>query len=288
MSLKLEWLHYFVVLAESQSFNIAADRLCISQQALSKHLAQIETRLGGQLVQRAQRFEKLTPAGELLLQKARRILAHAETLETLFLSADSSAVAAPLRLAAAPFLEPRLVDFLRGLLADKRGQVQPQLIQALTVAEIVSRLEQHQLELALLPQVPRSLRRLSQKLFTQSPYVIVTAPGQTADSWEQLGFIRLLGPDPAHQLEIWPEREWPRKIVAEADFETAMGLCRRGAGALVLPRALAEPDLQQQLLQLGPVMPFEQNYRSFLVCSDSTRAHPECADWFGRLVTKEK
>ncbi len=286
MSLKLEWLHYFVVLAESQSFNVAADRLCISQQALSKHLAQIEARLGGQLVQRAQRFEKLTPAGELLLQKARRILAHAETLETLFLTTDANRVAAPLRLAASPFLEPRLLEFLRGLLAEGRGQVQPQLMQALRIREMITRLEQGQLELGLLPHVPRSLRHLSQQIFTQSPYVIVTAPGKQVGNWKDLSYIRLVGADPELKLDIWPEHEWPRRIVAEADFETALAMCRRGSAALVLPQALAEPGLQQQWLQLGPAMPFEHQYRSFLVWSDSVRAHADSSDWLQRLFPK--
>lgn len=290
MPLKLEWLYYYVVLAESESFNVAADRLCISQQALSKHLAQIEERLGGQLIQRSQRFEKLTPAGELLLAKARHILARAEKLEKLFSDDGDSERLPVLRLAAAPLLEPRVLSFLRQTLAERAGQLQPLVLESLSASEILAALERGELEAGFLPTVPR-VNRLQHQLFSQSPYLIVIAPpragqfghdGQPPQSWQDLDFLRVAEREPG--LERWPEASHPRRVVAEADYETSLALCLRGAGALYLPHFLAAPLLRSGRLIEGPPAPFEQVYRSFLVWHDRLRLQPEVWEVFQRLL----
>ena len=278
MPLKLEWLYYYVVLAESESFNVAANRLCISQQALSKHLAQIEDRLGTQLIQRAQRFEKLTPSGELLLQKARRILSRAEALETLFLPPEDKGKASSLRLGTAPLLETRLLPFLRQLLSERTAQ--PIQLQSLPETEIESRLQRGELDFGFINAIPKT-RGLQHQLFSQSPYVIVTASGRKSRDWQELSFIRLLHGESAS--DPWPERQWPRQVIAEADLKMALALCSHGQGALLLPQVLAEPWLRPGRLQLGPPPPFELHFRSYLAWSEHTRQAPERLEWLQRL-----
>lgn len=64
-------MEYFIALAEERSFTRAAERLMVTQQTLSAHIASVERELGVRLVNRKVPLT-LTYAGEVLLGYARR------------------------------------------------------------------------------------------------------------------------------------------------------------------------------------------------------------------------
>lgn len=68
-------LRAFVAVADCQSVSRAAERLGRSQPAVSLQLRKLEARLGAPLFQRSRRRVLPTPAGERLLDGARRLLA---------------------------------------------------------------------------------------------------------------------------------------------------------------------------------------------------------------------
>ena len=82
---------FFSLLARCGSFSATARELDVSTPAVSKRLAQMEARLGVQLLNRTTRRVGLTPEGETYLAHARRILSDIDDMEQLV----SSAVAAP-------------------------------------------------------------------------------------------------------------------------------------------------------------------------------------------------
>jgi DNA-binding transcriptional LysR family regulator len=67
-------LEYFLAIAESGSFTRAAAGLNIAQPSLSHTILMLERELGAQLFERLGRGVKLTPAGQALLEPARRTL----------------------------------------------------------------------------------------------------------------------------------------------------------------------------------------------------------------------
>jgi DNA-binding transcriptional LysR family regulator len=69
-------LRYFVAVAEELSFTRAAERLYVSQPALSKQVRQLENTLGTELLARDRRHVSLTAAGRALLSHAREVLGH--------------------------------------------------------------------------------------------------------------------------------------------------------------------------------------------------------------------
>lgn len=78
MSAELRHLRAFVAAAEALSFSAAAPKLFVSQQSLSRTIAQLEQHLGVALFERTTRAISLTAAGMVLLPEARRLLEDAE------------------------------------------------------------------------------------------------------------------------------------------------------------------------------------------------------------------
>jgi DNA-binding transcriptional LysR family regulator len=76
-------LGFFSVLAGAGSLSAAARELGVTTPAVSKHLAQMEARLGVSLLNRTTRRMSLTPEGELYLEHARRILGEIDDMEQL-------------------------------------------------------------------------------------------------------------------------------------------------------------------------------------------------------------
>ena len=74
-------LGFFSTLASAGSLSAAARELGVTTPAVSKHLAQMEARLGTSLVNRTTRRMSLTPEGELYLEHARRILGEIDGME---------------------------------------------------------------------------------------------------------------------------------------------------------------------------------------------------------------
>ncbi|MBI5462124.1 MAG: LysR family transcriptional regulator [Gammaproteobacteria bacterium] len=68
-------LRAFVEIAETASFSLAGQRLHLTQPAISKRIAALESTFGARLFDRIGRSVTLTEAGQALLPRARRILA---------------------------------------------------------------------------------------------------------------------------------------------------------------------------------------------------------------------
>ncbi|HEY8997145.1 MAG TPA: LysR family transcriptional regulator [Edaphobacter sp.] len=76
--MELRHLRYLAAVADYGSFSAAARRLHIAQSAISEQLANLEHEIGIPLFTRSSRKATLTPAGELFLEEARRVLTGAD------------------------------------------------------------------------------------------------------------------------------------------------------------------------------------------------------------------
>ncbi|KAA9164006.1 LysR family transcriptional regulator [Amycolatopsis acidicola] len=73
--MEVRQLQYVLALAEECHFQRAASRLSVSQPSLSQHIQRVEREVGVELFVRSTRSVSLTPAGEVLVARAREILA---------------------------------------------------------------------------------------------------------------------------------------------------------------------------------------------------------------------
>ncbi|WP_311945999.1 LysR family transcriptional regulator [Halomonas piscis] len=110
-------LQAFVTIAELGSFVEAAERLHLSQPALSITIRKLEQAVGGMLFNRSPRGIQLTPEGRFFLPTARRLLADWEAalgdLSELFNKQRGKITLAALPTLAAGFLPAVLADYRR-------------------------------------------------------------------------------------------------------------------------------------------------------------------------------
>ena len=112
----LRHLRYLAALAEHRHFGRAAAASNITQSTLSASLRELESLLGAPLVDRTTRSVVLTPLGEAVVERARRVLHEAEELVRLAES-ERAPLSGTLRLGViptiGPFLLPRILPRLR-------------------------------------------------------------------------------------------------------------------------------------------------------------------------------
>jgi DNA-binding transcriptional LysR family regulator len=76
--MEIRHLRYFITVAEELNFSRAAEKLCIAQPPLSQQIRALEQELDVQLFDRQKRPIQLTPAGQVFLDEAYRILSQLE------------------------------------------------------------------------------------------------------------------------------------------------------------------------------------------------------------------
>src|SRR5215813_3554751 len=120
--LEIRHLRYFLAVAEAGSFSRAADRLGISQPAISQQMRDLEVGLRVSLFQRRGKRILLTSAGLIFQEHARSILRQLENfLDEL--SRDSVQLGGGLHLGTVPWVDVGLVPQLLGLFAARHPNV---------------------------------------------------------------------------------------------------------------------------------------------------------------------
>lgn len=84
MPIRLEDLRAFVKVGELLSFTRAAEQLAHPKASVSEQIRRLEAEVGSTLFTRTTRAVRLTSDGEAFLARARRLMAEADELETMF------------------------------------------------------------------------------------------------------------------------------------------------------------------------------------------------------------
>lgn len=71
--MEISYFREFVVLAETQNYWAASERMFIGQSSLSKHIKTLERQLGAPLFDRSSRRVALTEFGRLMLPYAQKV-----------------------------------------------------------------------------------------------------------------------------------------------------------------------------------------------------------------------
>jgi LysR family hydrogen peroxide-inducible transcriptional activator len=144
----VQQLRYAVAVADSRHFGRAAQACFVSQPALSAQVRELETRLGVQLFERTSRGVLITPAGDDILDRARRILREVDDLCEAAVGAGGG-LAGQLRLGVIPTVAPYVLPAAIRLIADAHPDLELYLREDRTHA-LVAQLQAGALDLLLL------------------------------------------------------------------------------------------------------------------------------------------
>ena len=147
MRITLRQLRYLDALAAEGHFGRAAERVAVSQPALSAQIRELEEALGCPLVERAASGARLTPAGLEVVGRGRRILAEANDLEA-FARAAADPATGSLRLGIIPSIGPYLLPKLLPTLAEAFPALKVGIRETVT-AGLVGELQNGALDLVI-------------------------------------------------------------------------------------------------------------------------------------------
>ncbi|SDR30166.1 DNA-binding transcriptional regulator, LysR family [Paraburkholderia fungorum] len=235
-----QWLRTFTTLAELGSFTRAAERLQLTQAAVSQHLRHLEDELGLLAIRRPRQLE-LTPAGHALLAYCEEADLADKRLRLRLSGADTES--GEISLISPGSIGLALFPILLGL-----QQVHPGWVVRHRFApdsEVLAAVLQNQYELGLVTLKPDD-PRLAASHFTEEPLeLVVPAAHAEMHEWsdlERLGFID--HPDGQAMASRLLSRRFPGnpgvQTLRRQGFSNQIGLIlepvARGLGFTVIPR----------------------------------------------------
>lgn len=246
------WLHTLVVVHETGSFTRAAERLDLTQAAVSQHISRLEAEFGPLLLRKPRQLE-LTPRGLVLLDFARQQEQAAEQLRARLSDDDPHHGAITLSTPGSIglLLYPLLLDQQQehsGLTIQHRFAPTPDIVQAVLAGRS---------DLGLVDQPPEH-PSIAAEPFAREPLCLVVPNDGEEQSWQhlcQLGFID--HPDGRSMAQRLLGRRYPGQRVDEIPlrgFTNQIGLIlepvARGLGFTVLPRFAVTAFAQQEKIRV--------------------------------------
>jgi LysR family transcriptional activator of nhaA len=255
-------LRYFQTVAHEGNLTRAAERLNVSQSAVSTQIRLLEERLSQALFERRGRALHLTEAGRIALDHADTIFETGrELLETL---RHSGRQRRPLRVGALATLSRNFqLAFLRPVLGRPDVEV---ILRSAGEGELFSALAALHLDLVLTNQPPPAdaLSDFVAHRLDEQPVSLIGVPALCPPDMplaERLGTAALVLPTRASALRIGfdalAERLRARpQIAAEVDDMAMMRLlAREGVGLAVLPPIVVRDELASGLLVESAQLP---------------------------------
>jgi DNA-binding transcriptional LysR family regulator len=191
MQPELRLVRYFVAVAEERNITRAAERLHISQPALSAAVRQLEQQLGVELLDRSDRVLGVTPAGEVLLSEGRELLASADRVFEAVRGRDA-AVVGRLRVGLTPTARYGLGPTLLGASAARASGVML-YPQEDTTGALVRGVRAGRLDLAVLFCAPDSVSGLVVEPLWEEPAVVHLPAGHRLAGRSSLALQELAG-----------------------------------------------------------------------------------------------
>ena len=179
-NVQLRHLRCLVAVAQERHLARAAERLALSQPAVSKTLSELEAIVGTRLVERSKAGRRgvqgLTPAGEQLLTHALRVLEAVEA-SAQAVAPSSGARIERLRIGALPSVAPALLPVALARLRDHWPSVQI-IVKSAANAVLLDELRAGELDLVVgRMSDPRLMGGLSFELLHTEPLVFAVRAG---------------------------------------------------------------------------------------------------------------
>jgi DNA-binding transcriptional LysR family regulator len=282
---ELRQLEYFVAVAAEMNFSRAAHQVHVVQSALSTSVGKLEKELGVELFDRSRQQIKLTPAGELFLEHARRVI-HAARLARDSVSDYQGQLSGTVEfgsLVSFGTLDlPRILGEFHRAHPFVRIALQQNTTGSLTY---LSAIADGTLDLALVSAPDRFPADVEMQILAEEPMLFVCRPDHPLAERKHLAIPDLAGED----LLGFPPQFGLRRVIDHAfaqvgitartpyevanDLTFAANLVRNGLGSVFMPgnETPRFPDLTA--VPLSPAV----NWPIFLAWAKGERLRPASA-----------
>lgn len=270
--IELRQYRQFVAVAEEMNYRRAAERLHMAQPPLTAAIRRIEAELGVRLLERSNRVERLTAAGDAFLLEARRVLAQSDRAIEVARRAGRGLVGSLRITFVATAAHELLPDILRTFRA-RHGDVALELREATTAQQAAALADDRaDIGIVVLPlpdgAALRTVPLRQDGLVAALPQDHALASRRTVRLAELAGdpwilFPATLGPGLHRRIVTACARNgFVPQIAQEAiQMETIVGLVAGGLGVSVVPPTMAgahRPGVRFVTLQgTGTPIPYE-------------------------------
>lgn len=277
--LDLYKLQIFAVVVEVGSFSAAAERLYMTQPAISQHMKALEVSLGRDLFQRGWRGVKLTAYGETLYQYTEQIFALVTEAENALVNVEqlsSGRISIGTTPGIGVYLAPEWVQGFRERYPQLTVSLQTGITSEIVADVLARRLDIGFIEGELEHPLPARLSVLVLEQVEQQVIVGQKHPfwSQEALSLSDLHNQSFIVRQANSQSRLWLEGEFQRyglerHIGAEFDnLESMKRAVMLGTCLAVMPSYVVQAELAQGLLRLIPIegRPFTRELKLIWDC----------------------
>jgi LysR family hydrogen peroxide-inducible transcriptional activator len=259
--LKLKDLRYLVALADTRHFGRAAAKAFVSQPTLSAQLRKLEDYLGTPLIERQPNNVTLTPMGERVVERARRMLNEGDEIVALARHSGDP-LAGELKVALIPTIGPYLLPRVAGKLRKQLPRLKLLLYEYQT-GPLLERLKAGELDLGVLA-LPVDADGFSSRKLYDEPFTVAMPTGHRLASrksvkLQELASEKLLLLEDGHCLRDQALEVCGKIGLHENDnyratsLETLRQMVAAGHGITLLPGlAAAAAHTDQRALAVRP------------------------------------
>jgi len=259
-------LQVFHAVAKHLSFTRAADALFMTQPAVTFQIKQLEEQYSTRLFERRHGSIALTPAGELVLSYAEKILALSDEMETR-LAEMTGEMRGPLLVGAsttiAEFMLPRVLGEFNALYP----QVRARLIVA-NSESIEGRVAEHTLDVGLI-EAPAKLSSLASEICCEDELQVICAPDyplaalksvtpQALVDYEYISREPGSGTREISDAYFLAHKVAPEKLKIQMELgspEALKGVVSTGLGFAIVSRAVVDKETRLGALAAIPLKP---------------------------------
>jgi DNA-binding transcriptional LysR family regulator len=254
--MNLSSLETLLAAADTGSFSGAAERVGVTQAAVSMQMKALEESLGVALFDRGRRPLALSEAGLALLPKIRELVLLADALK---LQAAGAALAGRLRLGVIPTAATRLVPAALRALTLRAPDLQIRITSGLS-GELALRVAQGALDAALITETPRLERGLVARPVLEEPLVVIaplgaappeTEPTELLRSLPFIRFNRRAGVGQLIDAALRRRRVAVREAMELDSVEAILAMVAGGLGVAVVPAGPLASQLGQRVTALA-------------------------------------
>lgn len=259
-------LQVFNAVAKQMSFTKAAEVLYMTQPAVTFQIKQLEEHFNTRLFERGHGKISLTPAGEVVLEYAERILSLSAELDTR-LREMTGRLSGPLLIGASITLAEFLLPRVLGKFKSEHQEVQPKLTVANSEA-IESRVAEHTLDVGLIEATSQH-NSLITEVCCEDELQVIVAPDHplakskslTAKQLQEYPFIsRETGSGTRQSTDLYFRNAGiapndMNMVMELGSSEAVKGVVSTGLGYSILSRMTMSKELKLNELVAIPLQP---------------------------------